>query len=653
MSLFKKLTGKNDDKDLQKEAAARPTPPPAANKPPQRPTGGGPITPGDEAGSRLRPTDRQADLNMAISHDMLEILCEQAGLPLVRLTDYPKATLTKELLKRIPSELVRTWKIFPVKYDGSTQTLTVAISDPLNVRIIDELRLLLNSVDIQHIEPVVAKEDEIVDYINIFYGVGENTMDRMVEDFEAEDTSTELNNKIEGAYDLSDLEAIQQQDPVVRFCSLLLLQSIKERAADIHIEPFEKQIRIRIKADGVLRELPTPPKSWQAGITSRFKVMSSLDISENRRPQDGRIKLMLDGREVDIRVSTLPVVHGESIVMRILDKSAMMVGIQQIGMTPETLGKFLKIVERPNGIMLVTGPTGSGKTTTLYAALNEINEPTDKIITTEDPVEYQMEGLVQVNVNNNVGLTFARALRAILRQDPDVILVGEMRDQETAQIAIQAALTGHLVFSTLHTNSAAASISRLIDMGIEPFLITSTLVGIIAQRLVRMTCPRCRAPYKPTSEELLEFGTTPEEVADITFMKGRGCDDCHGSGYKGRLGIYELMEITDEIQHLILHDGTPDDIQNMAVSQGMKTMRQDGWLKICLGVTTFEEVARVTPQESDEQIKKEMKSAVHDTVATLTGSTESAPVTPMSEIAGTDTISLPSIDEIQGGSTEN
>ncbi|MCX7626266.1 MAG: ATPase, T2SS/T4P/T4SS family, partial [Candidatus Sumerlaeaceae bacterium] len=494
-----------------------------------RPARGGPsMTPvGEEAGKLGSAAAAPAppDLAVAPEVDMLKLLSEQAGLEYIKLSDVPKSQITPELLRMIPSEICRSYKVFPIQYRPHDHTVVVAISDPLNVRIIDDLRLFLMDKNINNVEAVVANEEDILDYINLFYGIGDKTLDEMVEEFEAQDTSTGLEQR-EGAYDLSDLEKIANEAPIIRFCNLLLLQAIKDRASDLHIEPFSNALRIRYRVDGVLREVPSPPKSWQTGIISRFKVMAGMDISETRRPQDGRIKLTVEGREIDLRISTLPVAHGEGIAMRILDKNMAMLGVQQIGMMPDVLEVFLKLIQRPNGIILVTGPTGCGKTTTLYAALNELNSPTEKIITTEDPVEYQLDGLVQVNINTNVGLTFARCLRAILRQDPDIILVGEVRDVETAQIAIQASLTGHLVFSTLHTNSAAGAVTRLIDMGVEPFLITSTLEGVIGQRLVRLICPMCKRPYTPTKEELDEFATTPEEVADITFFHGEGCDEC-------------------------------------------------------------------------------------------------------------------------------
>ena len=451
---------------------------------------------------------------------------------------------------------------------------------------------------------------------------------------------------------IRDRDKILNEEPIIKFCNLLLLQAIQQRASDIHIEPFANVLRIRYRVDGALREISSPPKAWQSSVLSRLKVMANLDIAETRRPQDGRIKLTVDSREVDCRISTLPVVHGECMVMRLLDKTMALIGVAQIGMSRDVLDSFMKIVSRPNGILLVTGPTGSGKTTSLYAALNEINEPTEKIITTEDPVEYQLDGIVQVNINTNVGLTFARCLRAILRQDPDVILVGEIRDVETAPIAIQASLTGHLVFSTLHTNSAAATISRLMDMGVEPFLITSTLAGVIAQRLVRCVCPKCKAPYRPTAEELADFGTTPEETAEISFSKGTGCEECGHSGYKGRLGIFELLNCTEEMQEMILSHATTDEIHALALKQGMQTMRQDGWLKICCGVTTFDEVARHTPKEAPAVIRQEMKSIVADTAHQAAPNKEMENIS-MSSIQGTSpslgTDTLPSLEELESG----
>jgi len=559
-----------------------------------------------EMGTTVRQVREQAVHDIAATGgDMLQILSEQAGLPYVQLADYKLGSL--DVLKLIPAQLARTYKVFPIRIeeDGS---LRLAISDPLNITIVDDLRLLLE----RNITPVVAGEEDILDNIDLYYGMGDETIEKMVEEFEKEETTIEITSP--GEMDLSDLERIANEPPVIKLVNLLLIQAIKDRASDLHVEPFGGVLRIRYRVDGVLREIPSPPKSLQLGLCSRLKVMANLNISETRLPQDGRIRITIQGREVDLRISTVPTVHGESIVLRILDKSMMMLGVSQIGLIKEVLERLMKLIHLPNGIILVTGPTGCGKTTTLYASLSEINDSKDKIITTEDPVEYELPGIVQINVNPKVGLTFATCLRSILRQDPDIILVGEVRDLETAQTSIQASLTGHLVFSTLHTNSAAGTITRLIDMGIEPFLITSTLEAVVGQRLIRTICPTCKKPYTPTPVELEEFGISPEDVADVEFSKGIGCDECAYSGYKGRMGIFELMEITEEIRDLILRRASTDEIQAMALHQGMSTMRQDGWLKICLGMTTFEEVARQTPQESREQIAEEMEKVVQDTL---------------------------------------
>ncbi len=645
MAFFKKLVpgnkGNGNDTQgvpsLDKEAAAKAAQPAKPGVPPRRAPGmgmpgeqaksvtgsGADLLPADEAAGKIRQQTWEQDISVGGDTDMLAILSEQAGLEYVKLAKAAKHNITPALLKKVPADLARQYHIFPVEMrpDG---TIVVAISDPLNVRIVDDLRLMLVDNEIHDVQAVVANEEEIVDYINLHYGVGNESLQDMVDEFEKQDDSANMGQR-EGTIDLTDLERISTDAPVIRFCSLLLLQAIKDRASDIHIEPFSNVIRMRYRVDGVLREIPSPPKSWQLGILSRFKVMAGLDISETRRPQDGRMKLMIEGREIDIRLSTLPVVYGEALAMRLLDKNMMLIGVQQVGMTEEVLEQFLKVIERPNGILLVTGPTGCGKTTTLYAALNEINDPSEKIITTEDPVEYQLDGLIQININTAVDLTFARCLRAILRQDPDVILVGEIRDSETAQIAIQASLTGHLVFSTLHTNSAAGAITRLIDMGVEPFLINSTLEGVIGQRLVRMICPNCKEPYRPLPEELADFGATPADVSDITFFKGRGCEECGHMGYRGRIGIFELMRATEEVRELINQRASTDDIHALALHQGMKTMRQDGWLKICVGVTTFEEVAKHTPKESDEQIKEEMQAMLEKTLGHKPGSGGPAP----------------------------
>jgi type IV pilus assembly protein PilB len=563
-----------------------------------------------EAGTHLKISKEQPSL--AVSADMLQILSEQAGLPYVKISDYPVKEL--KLLQLVPAQFAKEYKVFPLREepDGS---ITVAISDPLNITIVDDLRLLLD----RPIKAVVCTEEEILDNINQYYGMGEETIEQMVEEFEKQADENVLQATPFGEMDLSDLERIAHEPPVVKLVNLLLLQAIRDRASDLHIEPFSGRLRIRYRVDGALREIPAPPKSLQVGLCSRFKVLSSMDIAETRLPQDGRIRLTISGREIDLRLSTIPTVHGESIVMRILDKSMMLLGVGQLGMTKDTMERFMGAIRNPNGIVLATGPTGCGKTTTLYAAVTEINEPTRKLLTVEDPVEFEISGLVQVNVNPGVGLTFAETLKAMLHQDPDIILVGEIRDLETAQIAVQAALTGHLVLSTVHTNSAAATITRLVDIGVEPFLLSSTLEAIVGQRLIRTICPSCKKTYVPTDMELEDFGVTRAEVSDITFYKGDGCEECAHTGYKGRMGIFEILAATEEIKEVALQRATTDQIHALAVQQGMRTMRNDGWLKICLGVTTFDEVARQTPKESKELIEKEMEAVLEETIGKVKG----------------------------------
>lgn len=547
--------------------------------------------------------------NMPTTADILRSFAEKSGLPYKSIADYDLKDEDKveRLTSYILSAVAREKLIFPVDEiieKGRRPILTVAVADAMNITLGDDLRLMLPEHDISLI---VCPEDEIVDAIDKYYGVGEEDLDSVIVTLQNQEGGDSENMTRQGEVAIN-LEELANAPPVIKLVNLLLIQAVKDRASDLHIEPFAGLIRIRYRVDGVLREIPSPPKSMQLGLMSRLKVMGALNISETRRPQDGRIRLNIEGREVDLRMACVPTVHGESIVMRVLDKSAMMIGVSQLGMQKEVLEPYLKRANKPNGILLVTGPTGSGKTTTLYATLREIYEPGAKFITTEDPVEFELPGIVQVNINAKVGLTFAACLRSILRQDPDVILVGEIRDAETAQIAIQAALTGHFVMSTLHTNSAAATITRLVDMGIEPFLLTSTLEAVVGQRLIRTICPSCRTPYFPTDEELAEFGVTRDDVEGVEFMQGRGCDDCNFSGYKGRLGIYEVLEATESIKELILQRATTDDLHAMGVHEGMITIRQDGWLKICLGLTTFEEVSKHTVPETEDSIRAEMES---------------------------------------------
>ena len=426
------------------------------------------------------------------SVDMHQVLAQQMGMEYVSLEDYPVVDF--RVLRMVTADQAKALRIFPLAYDSEDNVLQMAIADPSDPTIVDDLSLALGCT----IDPVVAAEEDILDRINQYYGMGEETLEGLIEELSAEGDENVLTSLAGHVVDLSDLDSAVNAPPIVKLANLILLKAVEDRASDIHIEPFENLLRIRYRVDGVLREMDSPPRSMQLGLISRLKVLANLDIAEQRRPQDGRINLsMSENREVELRVTAVPTVHGETIVMRVLDKALMQMGIHQIGMPQDILEDFLKQVRKPNGIVLVTGPTGCGKTTTLYSAIGEVRSVEEKFITTEDPVEYQMDGIVQVNINEGVGLTYARCLRAILRQDPDRILVGEIRDLPTAQISVQAALTGHLVFSTLHTNSAAGTVTRLIDMGVEPFLITSTLQAVVGQRLVRTICPSCREAYTP------------------------------------------------------------------------------------------------------------------------------------------------------------
>ncbi len=562
------------------------------------------------AATAEEPEEEQATPQQRSSaeRDLIRTITEKVGLEYVNIRDFELDTADAQRIRNyIPAAEARKRRIFPLTQEttpGFKPRLTIAIADALDITIVDDLGHLLPNHDIH---AVVADEQEIVDAIDKFYGIGDESIEEAVEALN-EDLGKSQSFSKGGEVEI-DIEQLANDPPVIKIVNLLLMEAVQQRASDLHIEPFASKLRIRYRVDGLLREIQSPPKTYQVGIISRLKVMAGLNIAETRMPQDGRIRLSIAGKEVDLRVASVPIVHGEAIVMRVLDKSTMMIGIRQLGFQQEILSDVLKEASKPNGIVLVTGPTGCGKTTTLYSILNEIFDSGMKFITTEDPVEYELAGIVQVNINAKVDLTFARCLRAILRQDPDVILVGEIRDVETAQISIQAALTGHMVFSTLHTNSAAATVTRLVDMGLEPFLLSSTLRGVVGQRLIRTICPSCREEYTPTDKDLAEFAVEREQVEDFTFYKGRGCDDCNKTGYKGRLGIFEFMQVTDEISELILQRSTTDEIHALAVHQGMQSMRTDGWMKVCMGVTTFDEVARQTPSESEESIRLEMESA--------------------------------------------
>lgn len=505
----------------------------------------------------------------------------------MKFVDLTALTVPAEVVALLPESVARENTIFALAESGGT--LRIATSDPTDIDTQEKLRFILN----REVEMALAPRDQIVEAINRHYGVSDGeSADSMLQEFtdtaiDFTETAVEQEAAAGGQEETSDA-------PVVKLVNLIITEAVQLRASDIHIEPFEDRVRIRYRIDGRLVERDNPPRRLLGAILSRIKILSKLDIAERRRPQDGRIKLTADGKDYDLRVSVLPTNHGQSVVMRILDKDNIRVGIRQLGLSENDFRQFKNLIRRPNGIILVTGPTGSGKTTTLYASLNELNRPDTKIITAEDPVEYYLAGINQVEIKHSIGLDFARVIRAMLRQAPNVILVGEMRDTETAQMGIQASLTGHLVFSTLHTNDAPGAITRMIDMGVPAYLVASSIIAVLAQRLVRVNCPKCKQPHQPLDTQIEAAGITPEMLKGATFMKGRGCSHCQKSGYKGRLGIFELMVMTSKIRELAFQGAPTQEIRRAAVGQGMHVMFDDGVQKAMRGITTLDEVFRVS-----------------------------------------------------------
>ena len=532
-----------------------------------------------------------ASLGFFSDEQLGEALAEQWNTVFVTLYD---KQITHSLVDIISKTMAEMYRVVPLELNDNQ--LTIATADPQKIQIADELRVFLG----YEIHVVVATDAEIDKAIEQFYSGEVDTVESIVEEMEDDKDLAEASKSLlaDGPIDLTSAEAMADSAPVRKLLNLVLLMAIKENASDIHLEPFESEFKIRMKADGVLQEMVPPPKHLSFAITTRIKVMANLDIAERRMPQDGRIELSVSGHPVDLRVSVLPTLFGESVVMRVLDRGVVSLDLDKLGMDDDILRPFREIIKRPNGIILVTGPTGSGKTTTLYSALSELNEPADKIITTEDPIEYDIEGIVQVPIDSDIGVTFAAALRAILRQDPDRILVGEIRDVETAEIAIQAALTGHMVFSTLHTNDSPATVTRLRDMGVQPFLITATVEAILAQRLVRRICSECKEEFIPDADTLADLELTSDQVAGKTFFRGRGCDKCSNSGYKGRLGLYELLVMTDEIRDLVVRNASTEEIRDLARKAGMVTLRDSGMVNMFEGHTTADEVIRETILEA-------------------------------------------------------
>ncbi len=526
-------------------------------------------------------------MGLVTEDQISEALAEQWGMQVINL---PETNIPAKVLELVPETMASIYKILPVSLVDNT--LTVAMADPQNVGALDDLRNFLG----YDVRGAVSSVEHVEEAINRYYADKQDSIEDVIGELEGGELGeSKMSDQV---FDLASVEELQDAAPIRKLINMVLLLAIKDQASDIHFEPFEDEFKVRVRADGVLYEMVPPPRHLASAIVSRIKVMAELDITERRMPQDGRIELNVGGNSVDLRVSVLPTMFGESVVMRVLDRTVVQLDLNKIGMDAGILTKFREVIRRPNGIVLVTGPTGSGKTTTLYSALNELNDIGTKIITTEDPIEYDIDGLIQIPINPDIDVTFATVLRAILRHDPDLILVGEIRDYETGEIAVQSALTGHLVFSTLHTNDAPTAITRLRDMGVPPFLITATVEAVLAQRLVRRICTECRTQFEPSDELLMELQIPIETARKYNFYYGKGCARCNNTGYKGRVGLYELMDINDDMRDLIVADASIDDLRILARSQGMTTLREAGLKLIFDGLTTIDEVVRETVMEN-------------------------------------------------------
>lgn len=524
------------------------------------------------------------------AEDIMKAKAEQHGMPFIELREIE---IPASVIELVPESLARENIVMPLSQENGA--IKVIMHDPNAFDTIDKLRFVLN----REIEVALAPKEAIVEAINRYYGGSSSeteSVDSMLQEFT--DTAIDFAEDGGGQRAGSASNVLEADDaPVIKLVHLIIQEAVNMRASDIHIEPFADRVRIRYRIDGVCMERDSPPKRLHGSIVSRIKIMGFMDIAEKRRPQDGRIKIFVAGKDIDLRVSVLPTTHGQSVVMRILDRDNIKVGLRDLGFGDEDWKRFSSLIKRPNGILLVTGPTGSGKTTTLYAALNELNRPDVKIITAEDPVEYYLPGVNQCEVRAKIGMTFARIIRAMLRQNPNILLVGEIRDEETANTAIQASLTGHLVFSTLHTNDAPSAVTRLVDIGVQPFLVASSVMAIMAQRLVRKVCPKCRQRVEPPAHILQGLGLRPEIAKKANFMKGKGCSHCNKSGYRGRMGIYELMAMTSQIREMTFKGEPTQALRKMARKQGMRTLFEDGMIKALKGLTTLEEVLRITKQD--------------------------------------------------------
>ncbi len=521
---------------------------------------------------------KETDLNIA--------LAAQKGFDLFNLDG---VTISPAAIAAVPAQIASTNKVLPIEFDEKTKRLTIVMASQENFQAIDTLQSMMG----YKVTAKIGDPDQIEKLLQKYYNAAADSLGEILGELSQDDTLKDLKGRGE-SIDLDSLKEAADSNPVRKLINLVLLQAIKDKASDIHFEPFEEEFKMRYRIDGVLYEMMPPPTHIAAAISSRIKVMANLDIAERRMPQDGRIELNVNNMPIDLRVSVLPTMFGESVVMRVLDRGNVNLDLDKLGIREDDLVQVRSLIHRPNGVVIVTGPTGSGKTTTLYSALRELNDISTKLITAEDPVEYDIDGIIQCQIRPEIELTFGRILRAMLRQDPDVILVGEIRDQETAKIAIEAALTGHLVFSTLHTNDAPSSIARLLDLGLEPFLVTASVEGIVAQRLVRRICLNCKTEYTPAQEQLMELGLRPEEVEGRTFYYGKGCDACNNTGYKGRQGLYEIMTLDDNMRDMIVQHASTQILRVEAKKRGMRTLRECGLMAIYDGVTSIEEVVRET-----------------------------------------------------------
>jgi len=533
------------------------------------------------------------ELGLIDEHKLNVALAAQRGMEYVNLDDMD---IAPDVISKVPEHVAKTYKVVPIEFRAGENELVVALDSSDNFRAVDDLSTLMDF----KVRAKIAGPQALEAALNKYYAEGTESkegIDELIDEIQDDGFLAEFEGRNQ-SIDLDELKELSESNPVKKLLNLVLMQAIRDKASDIHFEPFEDEYKMRYRIDGVLYEMIPPPKHIAAALSSRIKVMANLDIAERRLPQDGRISLTVQGNPVDLRVSVLPTMFGESVVLRVLDRAQISLDMEKIGLRADDLKVVRQLISKPNGILIVTGPTGSGKTTTLYSFLNELNDIETKVITTEDPVEYDIDGLVQVQMKSDIGLTFARCLRSILRQDPDIVMVGEIRDLETAEIAAQASLTGHLVFTTLHTNDAPSSIARLLDLGVEPFLITATLEGIVAQRLVRKICTKCKTPFEPTETQLMELGLLPEDIKGKQFFYGRGCKTCNKTGYRGRTALFEIMTFNDEIRQLIMDNASTNILREAAQKAGMKTLRENGLALIYDGITTIDEVVKETISEA-------------------------------------------------------